>query len=178
MKTQPLWYGCAIKNTIISALCVSSGANKRDIITAIKIAVMEKIESARGTMGRGKRRKMADKRSKNMNCKKAVKQNRNPIRLRILPFYTIIFTTAFKSIQIVGWFSQNHRTANPAREPHIIRQRPLFSFPPSHRAPRAVFFFLPSLPTTQRGLCGRERHHIEWRHMTAESTGKSKTTAP
>ena len=92
----------------------------------------------------------------NMKCKKTVKQNRNPIRLRILPFYTIIFTTAFKSIQIVGWFSQNHRTANPAREPHSIWQSPLFSLPPSHRAPRASFFFLPSLPTTQRGLCGGE----------------------
>ena len=28
-----------------------------------------------------------------------------------------------------------------------------FSFP-SHRAPRSLFFFLPSPPTTQRGLCG------------------------
>ena len=92
----------------------------------------------------------------NMNCKKSVKQNRNPIRLRILPFYTIIFTTAFKIIQIVGWLSQNHRTANPAREPHIIWQRPLLSLPPSHRAPSASFFFLPSLPTTQRSLCGGE----------------------
>ena len=98
----------------------------------IRIAVIEKIESARGTMGRGERRKMADNRSKNMNCKKTVKQNRNPV-------YTIIFTTAFKSIQIVGWFSQNHRTANPAREPQIIWQRTLFSFSLSHRAPRAVF---------------------------------------
>ena len=34
------------------------------------------------------------------------------------------------------------------------KRRPLFSLPPSHRAPRALFFFLPSLPTTQRGLCG------------------------
>ena len=60
----------------------------------IKISIIEKIESARGTMGRGKRRE------------------------------------------------------------------PLFSLPPSHRAPRALFFFLPSLPTTQkpykRGLCGGE----------------------
>ena len=29
---------------------------------------------------------------------------------------------------------------------------------PSHRAPRALFFFLPSLPTTQKGLCGGENH--------------------
>ena len=27
---------------------------------------------------------------------------------------------------------------------------------PSHRTPRALFFFLPSPPTTQRGLCGEE----------------------
>ena len=94
--------------------------------------------------------------TKNMNWKKTVKQNRNPIRLRILPFNTIIFTTAFKSIQIVGSFSQNHRAANPARGPHIISQSPLFSLPSSHRASRASFFFLPSLPTTQRGLYGGE----------------------
>ena len=57
----------------------------------LKIAIIEKIESARGTMGRGKRRKT------------------------------------------------------------------LFSLPPSHRSPRVLFFFLPSLPITQRGLSGRER---------------------
>ena len=32
----------------------------------------------------------------------------------------------------------------------------LLSFP-SHRASRALFFFLPSLPTTQRSLWGGER---------------------
>ena len=32
------------------------------------------------------------------------------------------------------------------------RREPLFSHSPSHRAPRAVFFFLPSFPTTQRDL--------------------------
>ena len=99
---------------------------------------------------------MADNSSKNMNCKKSVKQNRNPIRLCILPFYTIIFTAMFKSIQIVGWFGQNHRAANPARELHIIWQRPLFSLPPSHHSPCALFFFLPSLPTIQSGLRGEE----------------------
>ena len=35
--------------------------------------------------------------------------------------------------------------------------RPFFSPFPSHRAPRGFFFFLPSLPATQRGLCGGER---------------------
>ena len=101
---------------------------------------------------------MADNRSKSMNCKKSMKQNRNPTRLRILPF--ILFTTlttAFKSIQIVGWFSQNHRTTNKAREPHIIWQRPLFSLPPSHRAPRASFFLLPQhLYNAKRPLRRRE----------------------
>ena len=33
------------------------------------------------------------------------------------------------------------------------RREPLFFHSPSHRAPRAVFFFLLSFPTTQRGLC-------------------------
>ena len=32
----------------------------------------------------------------------------------------------------------------------------LFSLPPSHRAPRTLFLFLPSLPTTQRRLCAGE----------------------
>ena len=38
------------------------------------------------------------------------------------------------------------------------RKRPPFSFSPSHRAPRSLFFFLPSFPTTQRGLCEGERY--------------------
>ena len=99
--------------------------------------------------------KTADNRSKNinMNSEKSVKKNRNPIRLCILPFYTIIFTTPSKSVQIVAWLSQNHRTTNPARELHIIWQRPLSSLFPFHRAPRAFFFFLPSLRAKQRGLC-------------------------
>ena len=37
----------------------------------------------------------------------------------------------------------------------VIRQ---IFLSPSHRAPRALFFFLPSPPTTQRGLCGGESH--------------------
>ena len=86
--------------------------------------------------------------TKNMNCKKTVKQNRNPIRLRILPFNTIIFTTAFKSIQN---HSQNHRT-----QPHTIWQSPLFSLPPSHRAPRASFLFPQPPYNTKRPLRRRE----------------------
>ena len=88
--------------------------------------------------------------------KKSVKQNGNYIKLCILPFYTTIFTTAFRIVQIVDWFSQNHITANLVREPHVIWQRPLFSLSPSHRAPRA-FSFLPSLPTIKRLLRPEER---------------------
>ena len=36
-------------------------------------------------------------------------------------------------------------------------KRTLFSHSPSHRAPLAFFFFLPSLPMTQRGLYEGER---------------------
>ena len=39
-------------------------------------------------------------------------------------------------------------------------KRPLFFLSPFHRAPRAFFFFLPSLPTTQKGLCGVESRAI------------------
>ena len=84
------------------------------------------------------------------------KTESRPHQIPHTTLFTIIFTTTFKSIQIVGWLSQNHRTANPAREPHIISQRPLLSLPPSHRASSASFFVLPSLPTTQRGLFGAE----------------------
>ena len=62
---------------------------------------------------------------------------------------------------MVSWWSQNYRTANPAREPPVIWPRHLFSLSPSHRAPRAFFFFLPSLPATQRGLCGGD----PWSHF-------------
>ena len=62
---------------------------------------------------------------------------------------------------MVSWLSQNYRTANPAREPPVIWPRHLFSLSPSHRAPRAFFFFLPSLPATQRGLCGGD----PWSHF-------------
>ena len=90
--------------------------------------------------------------TKNMNCKKTVKQNRNPIRLRILPFNTIIFTTAFKSIQIVGWFSQNHRTATP----HYMAESSLLSSPfPS--CPARFLFIFPQPPyNTKRPFRRRE----------------------
>ena len=87
--------------------------------------------------------------TKNMNCKKTVKQNRNPIRLRILPFNTIIFTTAFKSIQN---HSQNHRTATP----HYMAESSLLSSPfPS--CPARFLFISPQPPyNTKRPLRRRE----------------------
>ena len=45
-------------------------------------------------------------------------------------------------------------SARGTREEGKGGKRPLFSLSPSHRALRAFFFFLPSLPTTQKGLCG------------------------
>ena len=51
----------------------------------------------------------------------------------------VIFTTVLKSVQIVGRFSQNYRTANPASEPHIKWQRSLFPFP-LPIVPRALSF--------------------------------------
>ena len=109
---------------------------------------------------------MADNRSKALqkptNPKKSVKQNRNFIRLRMLTFYTIIFTTAFKIVQIVASYNENHRTANPAREPHVIWQRPRFlSFPFPSCPARLLFFFSPAIPTTQKRLCGGERFRPE-----------------
>ena len=87
--------------------------------------------------------------TKNMNCKKTVKQNRNPIRLRILPFNTIIFTTAFKSIQN---HSQNHRTATS----HYMAESSLLSSPfPS--CPTRFLFISPQPPyNTKRPLRRRE----------------------
>ena len=43
-------------------------------------------------------------------------------------------------------------SARGTREERKGGKRPLFSLSPSHRAPRAFFFFLPILPTTQKGL--------------------------
>ena len=71
-------------------------------------------------------------RSKPTNRKKSVKQNRNLMKVRILPFYTIIFVTTFKIVKIVAWFSQN---PNPASEP----QASLFSFPFNHASTRFLF---------------------------------------
>ena len=48
----------------------------------------------------------------------------------------------------------------------VIWQIPLFFRSPSHRTPRALFFFLPSPPTAQRGLCGGENHCFKKRYYS------------
>ena len=50
------------------------------------------------------------------------------MKLRLLTFYTQIFKRTFKIVPIIGWIRHNHRTANPAREPYKIWQRPPFFF--------------------------------------------------
>ena len=87
---------------------------------------------------------MADNPSKNMKCKKSVKQDRTPSDYVHYPFIHLSSQQRSKVSKKVGWFSQNHRTANPARaEPHIIWQRPLFSLPPfpsfPARSPHSFF---------------------------------------
>ena len=86
---------------------------------------------------------MADNRSKALqkptNPKKSVKQNRSFIRLRIVTFYTIIFTTAFKIVQIVASFNENHITANPPEKRTLYGGGLASSLSPSYRAPRAYF---------------------------------------
>ena len=48
----------------------------------------------------------------------------------------------------------------------VIWQRPLFFRSPSHRTLRALFFFLPSPPTAQRGHCGGENHCFKKRYYS------------
>ena len=59
--------------------------------------------------------------------------------------------------------SNNKKTksAQGTRDKGKGKKRPLFSLSPSHRSLRAFFFFLPSLPTTQKGLCGREGRELK-----------------
>ena len=54
--------------------------------------------------------------------------------------------------------NSNNRKKERARGTMGRRKRlgPVLSLSPSHRAPRALFFFLLSLSTTLRGLCGGE----------------------
>ena len=118
------------------ALCVSSRANKKDI-RSLSSAEAPAGYPYKNSSNRKNRKRagddgMADNRSKNMNCKKSVKQNRNP-------FYTIIFTTAFKSIQIVGWFSQNHRTAHHMAEDSLLSS-------PFPSCPESCLFLSSQLP--------------------------------
>ena len=59
-------------------------------------------------------------------------------------------------------------------------REPLFSLPTSNGSPRALFFFLPSLPTTQRGLCGEESWPGELQCLTSRVyyTGNATVTYP
>ena len=60
--------------------------------------------------------------------------------------------------------NSNNRNIVSATEDDRKREKaPVFSLPPSHRAPRAFLFFLPSPPTTQRGLYGGERQKANQR---------------
>ena len=49
------------------------------------------------------------------------------------------------------------RGAGACRFDSRHRTNTFFSLSPSHHAPSALFFFLPGLPTTQRGLCRGKR---------------------
>ena len=57
--------------------------------------------------------------------------------------------------------NSNNESAQGTREEGKGGKRRLYSLSPSHRAPRAFFFFLSSLPTTQKGLCGGERRELK-----------------
>ena len=59
--------------------------------------------------------------------------------------------------------SNNERieSARGMREEGKGAKRPLFSLSPPHGAPRAFFFFLPSLPTRQKGLYAGESRELK-----------------
>ena len=103
---------------------------------------------------------IALKRSKN---RRIVKNPRNrietPSACAYYPFILLSFKQPSESSKyVVAWFSQNHKTANPAREPHVKWQRPRFLsflFPSSPAG--LLFFFSPAISATERLLCGGER---------------------
>ena len=132
----------------------------------IRIAV---IESARGTMGRGKRRKMADNSSKNMNCKKSVKQNRNPI-------YTLLYYYLHNSVQkypnsrLAQPKPQNRAQIRPENRTYGRGLSSLLPFPIVHRA--LSFSFFPASPQ-HKEASGEERDIIlngaTWRRKAPEN---------
>ena len=89
-------------------------------------------------------RTIALKRSKN---RRIVKNARNrietPSACAYYPFILLSFKHPSESSKyIVAWFSLNHKTADPAREPHITWQRLRFlSFPFPSCPVRLLFFF-------------------------------------
>ena len=74
---------------------------------------------------------------------------------------------------MVGWFSQNHRTANPAREPHIIWQRGLSSLFPFPIVPRALSFSFSSASPQHKEASREERditlNGATWRPKASEN---------
>ena len=99
---------------------------------------------------------MADNRSKSMNCKKSMKQNRNPTRLRILPFILLSSQQRSKATKYSVGLA---KTIEPQIRPEngTLYGRGLFSLFPLPIVPRALpFFFSLSISTTHRGLCGGE----------------------
>ena len=105
---------------------------------------------------------MADSRSKNinMNRKKSVKKNGNPIRLCILPFYTIIFTLQKRPNScLVKPKPQNHKSCQ--RTALYMAEASLLSFPfPS--CPTRFLLLSPQPPCdTKRPLWWREL----WSHF-------------
>ena len=87
-------------------------------------------------------------------CKKSVKRNGNPIRLHILPFSYYYLHNSIKKHpngRLVWPNPQNRKSS--LRTAHFMVEASLL---PSHHSLHALFFFVPSLPTTQRGLCRGE----------------------
>ena len=75
----------------------------------------------------------------------------------MLSFYTIIFTTAFNTVQIVASFSQNHRTANPPENRTLYGRGVASSLSPSHRALRAYFSSSPQPSLRHKEASAEER---------------------
>ena len=106
--------------------------------------------------------KMADSRSKNINTnrKKSVKKNRNPIRLCILPFYTIIFTLQKRPNScLVKPKPQNHKSCQ--RTAHYMAEASLLSFPFPSCPARFLLLSLQPPCDTKRPLWWREL----WSHF-------------
>ena len=102
---------------------------------------------------------MADNLSKNTNRKKSVKENPNFIKSRILLFHTIIFTTAFRIVQIVAWLAKTI-------ELQILPEASPLSFPfPSCRA--RSLYLSPQAPYNTKRLL-RRREYVAVNSLSQE----------